>query len=77
MSTAKVDAKKRIRLPGGQPGETYDVQEQGEGCFLLVRLEKPERPAPMTREECLDAMDKEPLRPTMDWEQLRQLTREP
>ena len=76
MSTTKVDAKKRIVLPSGRPGDIYDVQRQDEGCLLLVRLEQPEQPKRMSKEVCLEAMRKAPLRFRMKWEQLRQLTRE-
>ena len=67
MSTAKVDTKKRIVLPEGQPGDVFDIQRQDEGRYLLVRLEKPEPHARMSREACLEAMDAFPLRPTMSW----------
>ena len=77
MSISKVDAKKRIVLPGGRPGDVFDVQQQAEGRFLLVRLEKPEPAERLSRRACIEAMRKAPLRPTMTWEQLRQLTREP
>jgi hypothetical protein len=77
MSLSKVDAKKRIVLPGGQPGDVFDIQQQAEGRFLLVRLEKPEPAEPMSRKACIEAMRKAPLRPTMRWEKLRELTREP
>ena len=76
MSTSKVDSKKRIVLPAGQPGDVFDIQQQGEGRFLLVRLEKPE-PAKMTREECIEALNEMPFKQTMTWEELRKLTREP
>jgi hypothetical protein len=77
MSTYTVDTKKRILLPGGRPGDIFDVQQQAEGRFLLVRLEKPERSKRMSKKECMAAMRKAPLRPTMRWEKLRELTREP
>jgi len=77
MGTSKVDSKKRIVLPGGQPGDVFDIQQQGEGRFLLVRLEKPKRAERMSRTACREAMHKAPLRPTMTWEKLRDLTREP
>ena len=77
MSTSIVDAKKRIVLPGGRPGDVFDIQQQAEGCFVLVRLEKPERGERLSREACLEAMRQAPLRPTMAWEDLRALTREP
>jgi len=75
--TSKTDGKKRVVLPRAKPGEVYEVQEQGEGRYLLVRLEKPAPPAPMTRQECLKAIEENPLQPTMTWEELRSLTREP
>jgi len=77
MSTSKVDTKKRIVLPGSQPGDIFDIQQQAEGQFLLIRLEKPERGERMTKKACMDAMRKAPLQPTMKWEKLRDLTREP
>ncbi len=78
MSTSTVDTKKRIVLPGGRPGDVFDIQQQEEGRFLLIRLEKPpERSERMSRRACMEAMRKAPLRPTMTWEKLRELTREP
>jgi hypothetical protein len=77
MSTSTVDTKKRIILPGGRPGDVFDIQQQEEGRFLLIRLEKPLRAKQMSRKACLKAMHKAPLRPTMTWEKLRELTREP
>jgi len=77
MSTSTVDSKKRIVLPNGRPGDVFDIQQQAEGRFLLIRLEKPERAEGMNRRACMEAMRKAPLRPTMTWEKLRELTREP
>ncbi len=77
MSTSTVDTKKRIVLPNGRPGDIFDIQQQAEGRFLLVKLEKPEHTERMTRKTCMEAMRKAPLRPTMPWEKLRELTREP
>jgi hypothetical protein len=77
MSTSTVDSKKRIVLPGGRPGDVFDIQQQANGRFLLVRLEKPERAQSMSKTACMEAMRKAPLRPTMKWEELRELTREP
>lgn len=74
--TAKADAKRRVVLPGSQPGDVYDVQRQGQGVYVLVRLQRPE-PGRMSREACLRAMDAAPLRPKMSWEELAALTREP
>ena len=77
MSTAKVDAKKRVVLPSGRPGDVYDIQQQDERHVLLVRLERPAPRERMSRRACLQAMREAPLRPKMTWQQLRQLTREP
>jgi hypothetical protein len=76
MSISTVDSKKRIVLQDGRPGDVFDIQQQAEGRFLLIRLEKPERAERMTRRACMKAMRKAPLRPTMTWEKLRKLTRE-
>ena len=77
MGTSKVDTKKRIVLPGGRPGDVFDIQQQAEGRFLLIRLEKPERAERMSKRACMEAMHKAPLQPTMTWEKLRELSREP
>jgi hypothetical protein len=77
MSISTVDAKKRIVLPGGRPGDVFDIQQQAEGRFVLVRLEKPECGERLSKEACLAAMRQGPLRPTITWEELRALTREP
>jgi hypothetical protein len=77
MSTSTVDSKKRIVLPEGRPGDVFDIQQQSDGRYLLVRLEKPERAENISKSACIEAMRKAPLRPTMTWEELRELTREP
>lgn len=77
MSTSTVDAEKRVVLPTGRPGDVYDVQRQNERRLLLVRLERPEPGERISKQACLEAMRKAPLRPKGRWEQLRQLTREP
>jgi hypothetical protein len=77
MATYTVDTKKRIILPAGRPGDVFDIQQQAEGRFLLIRLEKPERSEKLSKKACMDAMRKAPLRPTLTWEKLREMTREP
>lgn len=77
MSTYTVDTKKRIVLPGGRPGDVFDIQKQAEGRFLLIRLEKPERVERMSKKACMEAMSQAPLQPTLTWEKLRKLTRKP
>ncbi|MGH9382048.1 MAG: hypothetical protein ACRD2Z_15750 [Thermoanaerobaculia bacterium] len=75
--TVKTDGKKRVVLPGAQPGQVYDVEDQGGGRYLLVRLERPEPRRDLNREECLQAIDARPLRLEMSWEELARLTRQP
>ena len=77
MSISIVDSKKRIVLQSGQPGDVFEIQQQAEGRFVLIRLEKPERAVRrMTKKASIEAMRKAPLRSTMTWDKLRQLTRE-
>ena len=75
--TTTADSKKRIVLPTARPGDVFDVQRQGEGSFVLVRLARPEPQARLTRAQCLRAIGAAPLRPKLDWATLRRLTREP
>jgi hypothetical protein len=77
MSTSTVDAKRRVVLPSCKPGDVFDIQRQGEGRLLLVRLERPAPVERMRKKACLEAMRRAPLRLTAKWEQLRKLTREP
>jgi hypothetical protein len=78
MSISIVDSKKRIVLQSGQPGDVFEIQQQTEGRFVLIRLEKPERAVRrMTKKASMEAMRKAPLRSTMTWDKLRRLTREP
>jgi len=75
--TTRADSKKRIVLPAAKPGDVFDVQRQGEGQFLLVRLAPPESKVRKTRAQCLRAIAAAPLSPRMDWRELRAMTREP
>lgn len=77
VSLATMDAKRRVVLPQGRPGDVFDVQIQAEGRFLLIRLEPPKPPPPLSRKACLEALDRAPLSGSMTWEELRILTREP
>ena len=77
MTTTTVDAKKRVVLPATEPGDVYEVQTLGEGRLLLVRQQRPAAAPRMSRSRCLAAIAAAPLRPTVSWEVLRSLTREP
>lgn len=77
MPTTTADKKKRVVLPVAHPGDVFDVQQQGEGRVLLIRLVRPDPKARMSRVESLKAMTAAPLLPRISWEDLRRLTREP
>jgi len=76
MATSRVDSKRRIVLPGGNPGDVFDVQQKDENHEVLVRLQKPKPVEDISVAGCLEAMDRAPLSPTVSWEELRDLTRE-
>lgn len=77
MRVARADAKRRVVIPDVEPGDVFDIQREGEGRYILVRLQRPPPRPRMTRQECRDAMARSPLTPIMSWEELRSLTREP
>lgn len=77
MAISTVDAKRRVVLPAAKPGDVFDIQSQGEGRLLLVRLERPKQEPEMSVERSLEAMAAAPLRPKMPWDSLKALTREP
>ena len=75
--TTTADSKKRVVLPTARPGDVFDIQRFGESQFMLVRLERPEPKARLTRAQCLRAIAGAPLHPKMDWNTLKGMTREP
>jgi hypothetical protein len=77
MAISKVDAKQRVVLPAARPGDVFDIQSQGEGRLLLVRLERPKLGPGMSMESSLEAIATAPLRPKMTWDSLKAMTREP
>ncbi len=77
MPTVRADAKKRIVIPGSAPGDVFDIQPEGDERYVLVRLHRPDPVPKKSVEECLEAMDQNPLRMALSWEELRRITREP
>jgi hypothetical protein len=77
MTTATADAKRRVVLPAARPGDVFDIQNQGEGRLLLVRLETPKPVPGMSMAHSLEAIAAAPLRPKMTWDALKATTREP
>src|SRR5215218_7913161 len=76
MAISTVDAKQRVVLPAARPGDVFDIQSQGEGRLLLVRLERPEPGPRMSMARCLEAIAAAPLRPKMTWDSLKAVTRD-
>lgn len=77
MAISKVDASQRVALPAAKPGDVFDIQSQGEGRLILVRLEPPKPGPGMSLDDCLKAIAAAPLQPKMTWDSLKALTREP
>jgi len=77
MAISTADAKRRVVLPAARPGDIFDIQNQGEGRLLLVRLERPNPGPKMSMARSLEAIAAAPLRPKMTWDSLKALTREP
>lgn len=77
MAISTVDEKQRVVLPAAKPGDVFDIQSQGEGRLLLVRVERPTPEPGMSMESCLKAIAAAPLRPKMTWDSLKATTREP
>ncbi|NQX01028.1 hypothetical protein HQ447_10235 [bacterium] len=77
MKFQMVDTKRRLVLPGAKPGECYAVREAGPGHYELAKvIPASKKPKPKPAE--IDALlDSAALTPSMPWEQLRVLTREP
>ncbi len=77
MPIAKADAKRRVVLPAVKPGDVFDVQNHGDGRLVLVRLERREPGPRMSKTRCLEAIAAAPLQTQLDWDSLKQITREP
>ena len=77
VKIARADAKRRVVIPGAEPGDVFDIHPDGKGRYVLVRLYRPEAEPRMSRQDCLDAITGSPLRSTLSWDELRRLTREP
>ena len=71
------DTKGRVALPGAEPGDVFDVRRDGEERYVLVRLRQPATTPRMSRQECLEAISRSPLHPTLSWDEFRELTRKP
>ena len=77
MRVRVVDAKRRIVLGATRPGEAFSVAEEADGQIVLTRLEPIRSTRQISFDECRAAIEAAPLRPTLAWDELRELTREP
>ena len=77
MATARADARKRVVIPTAHPGDIFDIQCQGDGRLLLVRLQGPPSRSRKSREERMAAIARNPIRLRLSWDEVRRLTREP
>ena len=77
MKVSVVDSKRRIMLGAASPGEAFSVAEESDGRIVLTRLEPVRSTRHMSFDECLAAISSGPLRPTLSWDELQELTREP
>ena len=60
MSTVRADGKRRVGVPGVEPGDVFDVQRLGDEGYVLVRLHRPVPLPRVSREQCLEAMSRSP-----------------
>jgi len=75
--TVIADSKRRVVMPGARPGDVFACEDEGNGHFLLVRLNKPSPPKKKTRAEIRKAIANSKIKFDMSWDELRQMTREP
>lgn len=76
MKVQTLDSKRRLVLPGAQPGECYAVRQSSPGHYELAKVIPAPKRKPTAAE--LDALlSSAALTPKMSWEKLRSQTREP
>lgn len=76
MKIQSVDSKRRLILPGAQPGESYAVRRTASGHYELAKVIPAQKPRP-DPEELEALLASAALTPKTTWEELRNLTREP
>lgn len=77
MKTVTADQKRRVSLPGAEPGDVFDVQITQQGSYVLEKLVRPTRPDRPSADQVRKALKAAPLNPTVSWDELRRQTREP
>jgi hypothetical protein len=74
--TLTADSKKRVVLPTAVPGDVFAVEQTNHG-ILLRRVYRQTRRKKLTKAQALKAIRTWKFKPSMTWEELRKLTREP
>jgi hypothetical protein len=75
--TVTADSKRRVVMQEARPGDVFACEDEGNGHFLLVRLNKPAPPKKKTRTEVRKAIAASKLKFDLSWDELREMTREP
>jgi len=77
MKIASVDQKRRIRIPGMNPGDHYAIREVEPGHYELAKMIPAQRKTTCDKRAAEKAIRDHALTPALNWEALRQSTREP
>lgn len=76
MSTVTADHKRRVSLPDARPGDVFGARRTPEGNYVLEKLVRQSSPGQLSAAEVRAAMEAEPLKPRVGWDELRKQTRE-
>lgn len=77
MKILTVDQKRRLLLPGAEPGESYSVQQVEPGHYELLKMIPQPRKGKPSASKVEKLLETEALTPRMSWEQLKAETRDP
>lgn len=75
MNAIKCDKTHRLRLPKLRAGDWFVPEYVSEDMVTLHRVPDPTERRRMSREECLRAIERSPLRFTAGYDQLKEETR--
>jgi len=77
MKILTVDQKRRLLLPGAEPGESFSVREVEPGHYELLKMIPQPRGGNPSAPKVEKLLETEALTPRMSWEQLKAGTRDP
>lgn len=75
--TLTTDNKKRVVLPGTVPGDVFACEQKGDEILLRRVYRQPGPQKKPTKAQALRAIQTSKFKPSMTWEELRKMTREP